>query len=513
MQSLLSANVSLTPHKEILSTTLYVRLPHRPHDQPQPWQFGALPFALARTPASDKTRRGGTPGAVEVLREGHAAIANMPAAERLVLIVAASDVLLTTAAVPPLPPARLRLALPNLVEDALATDAQPCHIGVGPALDDGTGPARGARRRVLMVADRAWLRAVLDAFGEHKHRRHHVVPAQLCLPLPHVAEPPAAVEPTLQAAAGPSAVPPAPSATAEAPAEPEQSATIVVEAATAALAPSATLLEPESAATAAAPAAARLWQLTVRTGEFDGYGLLLGDDALAAWEALAPPGDWYADRDAAAQAPLPPSVRPANPGWPLWIAGAQACLRHAGTFSLDLAQFEFAQGRADRWNLRAWRLPLALAAGVLLVQVVGMNTQWLMLRSEQQRLQAAQTQVLKSAFPQLPVVVDPPLQMRRQVEQMRLASGRGAPEDFLPLADRFAQAARQLAPDALQALEYRGKTLFVTLKPGTDTAALRNAARQAGLQMDEDKNPAPDASTAARPAGLTGSRWTIKPGL
>ncbi len=52
--------------------------------------------------------------------------------------------------------------------------------------------------------------------------------------------------------------------------------------------------------------------------------------------------------------------------------------------------------------------------------------------------------------------------MRRRVEQLRLASGRNTPDDFLPLADRFAGAARGLAPDAAQALEYRGRTMYVT---------------------------------------------------
>ena len=127
----------VTDYREILSATLYVRLPHRPHDQPQPWQFGAMPFALVRTSVGDKNRRTMPTGVPELLREGHALPAEMPAADRLVLIVAASDVLLTAAMVPPLPPARLRLALPNLVEDMLATDAAPCHIALGPALEAG----------------------------------------------------------------------------------------------------------------------------------------------------------------------------------------------------------------------------------------------------------------------------------------------------------------------------------------------------------------------------------------
>lgn len=463
-----------------MSTTLYVRLPHRPHDQPQPWHFGALPFALVRDPAKPATRRTGASQAAEVLREGHAQIAALPAAERLVLILAASDVLLTTATVPPLPPARLKQALPNLVEDALATDAQPCHIGVGPVLDgDAARPARGPRRRLLMVADRAWLRAVLDAFAEHRHRRRHILPAQMCLPLAAVPE------------AG------------DDDSAPAQPATLVVEAAAASLAPAEGMVEP-TLAPATAPGSGQ-WQLTVRTGLHEGYGLLLGNDALAAWQALAPEGNWHGDASAVASAPVPALGQARAADWRLWIAGAQGCLQEPG---LDLAQFEFAQGRADRWNLLAWRLPLALAAGVVLVQLLGMNVHWLMLRHEQRRLEAAQLQTLHNAFPQIQTVLDAPLQMRRQVEQLRLASGRSTPDDFLPLADRFGQAARQLAPDALQALEYRGRALVATLKPGTDTAALRGAARQAGLQMEEDQT-----AEAARPAGPAGSRWLIKPGL
>ncbi len=484
-----------------MSTTLYVRLPHRPHDQPQPWQFGALPFALVRTAAGDAARRGLPRAAPEVLREGHARIADLPAAERLVLILAASDVLLTTASVPPLPPARLKQALPNLVEDALATDAQPCHIGIGPALDGAT-PGRGPRRRLLMVADRAWVRAVLDAFAEHRHRRRHILPAQLCVPLAAQAEEEAGAEPSL--------TPPGAEPAAETAAVP---ATLVVEAAASALAQGGALGDALGEALPdTATRGTRQWQLTVRTGAHAGYGLLLGDDALAAWQALAPEGNWYADADATALAPVPALRQAGRAGWPLWIDGAQACLREPG---LDLAQFEFAQGRADRWNLVAWRLPLALAAGLVLVQLIGMNTHWLLLRNEQQRLEAAQAQTLRGAFPQTPTVIDAPLQMRRQVEQLRIASGRSTPDDFLPLADRFAQAARRLPPDALQALEYRGRMLVVTLKPGTDTAGLRSAARQAGLQMEEDKagNAAGSTGSSAGTPVTPGSRWTIKPGL
>ncbi|MCA7084640.1 type II secretion system protein GspL [Cupriavidus sp. DB3] len=493
-----------------MSTTLFVRLPHRPHDQPQPWRFGALPFALVRDAAAAQGRRERTPSTGHLLREGYAPIAELPPADRLVLIVAAADVLVTAAAVPPLAPNRLKLALPNLVEDSLAADAQACHIAVGPeapqAGADATSAAaaaRGPRRRLLMVTERAWLRAVLDAFAEHRHRRRHLLPAQFCLPLADSES-----EGGGTAAPANASGPAEPSAAPEAASPSEPPATLALEAASSALAAAAPLLEGEmgTGGTGAGTGhAAPFWQLTVRTERYQGYGLLLSDDALAAWQALAPAGIWYGDREAAAL-PTLTSVRPL--GWPVWIEGAQASLREP---SLDLAQFDFAQGRADRWNLRAWRAPLALAAALLVVHLVALNIHWLMLRGEQARLQQAQTQLLRSAFPRMPVVVDPPLQMRRQVEQLRLASGRSTPDDFLPLADRFAQAGRQLPPDALLALEYRGRALHATLKPGTDTNALRQAARQAGLSMEEDRAPADTGRSGGGPAPA-GSRWIIKPG-
>ncbi|AVA37333.1 MAG: general secretion pathway protein GspL [Burkholderiaceae bacterium] len=502
-----------------MSTTLYVRLPHRPHDQPQPWQFGAMPFALVRTPVGDKNRRQAAEQAPELLREGHAVPSEMPPADRLVLIVAASDVLLTAAMVPPLPPVRMRLALPNLVEDVLATDAAPCHIALGPAFD-GAGSARGPRRRLLMVTDRAWMRAALDQFAEHKHRRRHVVAAQLCLPLaaPVTApEPAPEPEPALATADGPAS--PARAAGQSAPTEagtadtsPEQPATLVVEAATSTLAQSALLLD------TAAPAPgelSRLWQLTVRTGPYEGYGLLLDDRALSTWQLLAPAGQWHGDNAALANAPVqalqgkrpPMHASRASETWRIWLAGVEECLQQP---QLDLAQFEFAQGRMDRWNVRAWRWPALLVVALLLVQIVGMNAQWLALRKEAKRLEAAQVDLLHTAFPNVPPVAEPILLMRRQVEQLRTASGRSTPNDFLPLADGFARAARDLPPDALLQLEYRAATLYVTLKPGTNTSALQNAVRQVGLQMDEDRSPSDAASRSGGAPTPTGSHWTVK---
>ncbi|MBR8199977.1 type II secretion system protein GspL, partial [Burkholderia cenocepacia] len=159
-------------------STLIVSLPPREPAVPlQEWQWPELPFTLV-----DK--------AGQVQRAGRAALALLPRANATVLIVAARDVLLLAAAVPPLKGPKLRQALPNIVEDQLIQDPLGCHIALDPAaLPDG--------RRVLAVVDRAWFRTICDAFTAAGHRHLSAVPATRCLPAPRV---PADGEPTDAAA-------------------------------------------------------------------------------------------------------------------------------------------------------------------------------------------------------------------------------------------------------------------------------------------------------------------------
>ncbi|WP_310730248.1 type II secretion system protein GspL, partial [Burkholderia pseudomultivorans] len=146
-------------------STLIVSLPPREPAVPlQEWQWPELPFMLV-----DK---GG-----HVQRAGRAALALLPRAAATVLIVAARDVLLLAATVPPLKGPKLRQALPNIVEDQLIQDPLGCHIALDPApLPDG--------RRVLAVVDRAWFRTICDAFVAAGHRHLRAVPATRCLPAP-----------------------------------------------------------------------------------------------------------------------------------------------------------------------------------------------------------------------------------------------------------------------------------------------------------------------------------------
>lgn len=144
-----------------------------------------------------------------VLQSGAAPLGLLPASQSTCLVLAARDVLLVDATVPPLPSARLQQALPNIIEDWLLPDAAPVHIVVGPL--PGAVPATlapGARRRggfaaaaavrrprfapigkatsvrTLAAVDRTWLRALLARFTAAGHKALRVVPMTGCLPLP-----------------------------------------------------------------------------------------------------------------------------------------------------------------------------------------------------------------------------------------------------------------------------------------------------------------------------------------
>ena len=145
-------------------STLIVLLPPRdPAVRSEEWNLPELPFLLL-----DKRN--------VTQRAGRAALSLLPRASATVLIVAARDLLLTAAQMPPLKGPRLRQALPNVVEDQLIQDPQTCHIAVDPV-------ALASGRRVLAVIDRGWFRFVLEAFANAGHRNVKAVPAMRCLPL------------------------------------------------------------------------------------------------------------------------------------------------------------------------------------------------------------------------------------------------------------------------------------------------------------------------------------------
>ena len=138
---------------------------------------------------------------------------------------------------------------------------------------------------------------------------------------------------------------------------------------------------------------------------------------------------------------------------------------------LELLQYEFAPHILD-W--RAWRLPAALAAALVLVWIASLNVSaWLELREERQ-LRGRMNAAFREAFPQVPVVLDPVAQMRRGLADLRSGAGTGDATDFVPLAATLARAL-QVDPDAVRQVEYRDRALHVRFEPRVvDSAAKRD---------------------------------------
>jgi general secretion pathway protein L len=163
--------------------------------------------------------------------------------------------------------------------------------------------------------------------------------------------------------------------------------------------------------------------------------------------------------------------------------------RNALTQSFNLCQFEFAP---QLWNLSGatltrWRLPIALALASIIVALIGVNVQWLMLVRQRDAINTQMTELLLSAFPKTTVVLDPADQMSRQLDQLRLAAGEPAPDDFLSLADALVRALGPVPSNAIAQLDYRNRSLSVTFKPSvTVDGGLTQRLARYGVAGDVD---------------------------
>ena len=149
---------------DLSKSILYLRIPSRADNQATEYRTLSFPFAVANN------------GRLQ--REGFARIDTLSSlitnVHRVVLLPAASDVTVLRVSTPPLSAARLKNALPALVEESLLGDAADCQIVAGP---DTQGV------RTVAVIDRAWLRLWSDRIRSLGAHRLSAKPIQLCLPL------------------------------------------------------------------------------------------------------------------------------------------------------------------------------------------------------------------------------------------------------------------------------------------------------------------------------------------
>lgn len=166
----------------------------------------------------------------------------------------------------------------------------------------------------------------------------------------------------------------------------------------------------------------------------------------------------------------------------------------------DLAQFDLVNANRDRvWaqltqaakNLvRApqWRAARLALVALVLVNLVGLNAWALREQAALQAKRQAVRSVLSSTFPKIPVVVDAPLQMAREVAALQRASGAPSGSDMEAMLASFGAAvpvnqvltridyaAQELRVNLPEASEEEQERLTLTLKQQGLTAAWNGA--------------------------------------
>ncbi|MES2015382.1 MAG: type II secretion system protein GspL [Pseudomonadota bacterium] len=378
-------------------TTLYIRLPARADHE------GALArFALVAD--------GGA-----LVQQGEGALRSMgdavAASRHVVLLLAAADVTLLQVKTPPLSNARLKAALPGLVEEHVLGDPDDCVLVAAAAqTDDGM--------RTVAVTQRAWLEAIVKALLAQGARTVGAVPSQLCLPLA-----PGNVSGAIDAAG-----------------------------------------------------------ITLRHGLFQGLGLAMAGapaSALQTVRALAGDSPLNLYVEPAQLGEYQALVAEAGPGihveaehWAHWIAGAKST-------TLDLVPGLGAAGAQVR-DWKKWRWPLRLALLALVVNLVGLNVQWMRLKREAEAINQGITQTFRTAFPKVTVISDPAAQMRQNIALARAQQGQVAPDEFNYMAAAFGDAMRAAPrPAELVSLAYREHVMTVKVKPESADAATTRALKDA----------------------------------
>ncbi len=189
--------------------------------------------------------------------------------------------------------------------------------------------------------------------------------------------------------------------------------------------------------------------------------------------------DWGRWRDA-----LPMVVEPAGP-WD-WRTAPWPDLP-------GLLQGKYSPGR-NRLDWTRLVRPLAWGVAALVgIHVAGMTLDWAILASENAHIQREMKLLAEKALPAHAAVVDPAWQVSEQIQRLHAAAGNPASDDFLGLLGRLGQAWPLGGGNRIQAVNYDGSALTVSLAQADASwlAQLKLGAAARGLtvssQDEKDK--------------------------
>ena len=310
-----------------------------------------------------------SPDGQQIGQHGRCAIALLPKADSVVAVVADSDISWHRLSIPKAPPARLRAALAGVLEEALLDDTEQAHLALAPQ-------ARPGETGWLAATHRAWLKAGLNALEAAQVFVDRVVPLASPgdSPVGHFFLAGSGADDVLRLSWT----------------HADGAATLALQGGLGrAVLPQSM---PTEARFTASPAAATLAEAWL------GAPVELVTDATRLLQAAQSPWD---------------------------LRQFDLVRRHRGSRALR-----------DGWRALlgpAWR-PVRIGLAVLvLVQLVGLNLWAWKLRDQLDSRRAQMTSVLQQSFPQVKAVLDAPLQMEREVQQLRSMAGKAGDADLEPL--------------------------------------------------------------------------------
>ena len=304
-----------------------------------------------------------------VAQSGQAALALLPRADSVVLVLAEADVGWHRVSIPRAPAARLRAALAGVMEESLLDDDEALHFALGPGTVAG-------REGWVAVTHRPWLQAALLALEAAGRSVERVVPASI----PNTAATDPARGHFFVADTGNEALPWLTLARAEG---------VVC------------LRLAGGLARALLPAAGEAvrWSATPAA-------------AAAAERWLGAPVPLLSDAERALEA-LQGSVN---------LRQFDLAARHRGSRALREA------GR--RFLSAEWRPVRVGLAAIVVLNLVGLNSYAWQQREALAGKRQAMAELLRATHPGVRAVLDAPLQMQRETERLRAAAGRTGDTDL-----------------------------------------------------------------------------------
>ncbi len=383
---------------------------------------------------------------VTPMQAGETPIALLPKAANVDLVFDSADVFVTAIEAPKLSDARLRQALPNMLEDRLLAEASDCHFAFEPpARASGATTLAAQPKLAVAVIDRGLLTRALDALNESGYRPRASYSEIYVVPAP-----------------------------------------------------------------AAGVLSVRLdrGRGIARSGRHDGFAfdfdgasvpptLQLAVRQLGIRRVLAygrDAGRLVALADALG-VQVDASLREADPN-----ATGTAVNLLQGPFASAGLLGGLSLGGLPKLTAARVKTPLIWTAAAALVFVAGMNLYWLKLESESRDLHKQMEIGFRSAFPEA-TVVDPVLQTQRQLGSLRARSGIASTDDFSVLNAQMAMLLSNAPVGSVAGVEYRDGALRVKFKPGTaDNAALQNDLRSQAIQQGLRLRFDADGSARVTPA-------------